>query len=366
MCSPKSAESRRWLTAALGRALAALGCDDDATPTDAAPPCTHGQTECDGDRLMRCEQGVWGLKEDCAATGKTCQPILGGIPRCENAGTADAGLPIVPELDPMSEAEVASLAARGRRLTVASAMDPEPKPVAWAMVNDSCQNRAVALQFALATAREPGAPERPLLDSTATEDLQVLSRRHQRAFASLNVTGPLVTRQTLILPDGTEVASHSPMYYWSHHHAVVLNVEGGVRVLDLSLGDTTVPLDDWFAGFVAPPVECHLMAEAEWDTVWRYWLDAFGNLVPEGRPERLCGYTVSPIFTLAGEQPPQYDFVLQSADAMRMQAEALRNTLGAAGDALTDDQLADVVSRYESLPESAVCELQHFTYCDLQ
>jgi hypothetical protein len=44
-----------------------------------------GSTKCDGNMLMECNGTVYALKEDCAATIKTCVEFFAGVARCEEA-----------------------------------------------------------------------------------------------------------------------------------------------------------------------------------------------------------------------------------------------------------------------------------------
>lgn len=299
-----------------------------------------------------------------------CATLALCVPGCQQqqapAVVDDAGEPLVPQLDPLTQQEAVALAAYARRLRVVTPSAPGDHPVAWSMVNISCQDRTMALEFAVAQASTQPRPETPLLDarSLGADDVLALGERAARTIASINITGPLITRQTLVLPDGSVAPGEPGRFYWPYHHAAVVNVEGELRVLDLSIGDEPTPLPQWTRGFVVPDHECELMTQAQFDKLWLYWLPAFSNLIPPKRPDRLCGYTITPIFTLEHGEEPQTGAVIGAADAMFVQLGSLQTRLRDSGVTLDDEALPDVVSRYTPQTEAALCGWVHLNYCD--
>lgn len=304
---------------------------------------------------------------DAAATADTGAIADAVVDAALDAATDAAGAVPLP-LESMSRADAVALAGFARRLRVASAADPVSSPVAWAMVNISCADRAMALQFALATALAPSPPEIPLLDSGRLTTAEIFRLRGiaEHKVGTINITGPLVTHQTLILPDGSEAEMATPFYYWPYHHGVVVNVDGEPSVLDLSTGDEPLPVETWIRAFVVPEVDCPLLPVDAYDAVWIYWLNAFGNTIPPPRPAADCGYTLSPLFTMEVDQEIPTDFIIAAADEMRVQTGSLRTVLAESGVTLDEEQLPFVVSRYDSLPEDAVCDALRFNYCDLR
>ena len=315
----------------------------------------------------RCEAGGDGSGADSGvdAAADTASAADG---HADGAGADAAGVQ-VPALRSFTAAEATALGAAARRLRVVPA-GGAPRPMAWAMVNVSCQERALALEYAIATAAESAAatgPEATALDEGAltAEAALALGDRAADVVAAINVTGPLVTQQTLVLPDGTEVFGERERYFWPYHHGAVLSVDGTPRVIDLSVGDTPIPIDDWLRGFVDPAFPCFLMEQEEFQTVWVYWLAAFSNFVPGARPERACGYTITPIFTFRWDHEPQAEVLVHAPPALVVQLGSLATTLSGHGVTLPEEDLPDVVSRYTALTTGDVCEWGDLIFCGL-
>ena len=78
--------------------------------------------------------------------------------------------------------------------------------VAWSMINVACSYRAVAQQYAVIAAQAPFA-EPVIMESTddlEALELHLLDLLYLAEFdvGTINITGPLVTEQVLVLPDG--------------------------------------------------------------------------------------------------------------------------------------------------------------------
>jgi hypothetical protein len=202
-------------------------------------------------------------------------------------------------------------------------------------------------------------------ERTLTEDdVLALADAAADVVATINVAGPLVTDQTLILPDGTALEPpHS--YYWAYHHAAVINVDRELQVIDLSLGDEPIPIEDWVSGFVEPSIECNWMDEEEFANVWTYWNAAFANLVPEEPPARTCGYTITPIFTFRWDQEPLAEVVTNAPSTMLVLLGGLETLLGEHDVSLPREQLPLVTSSYAPLSVTDVCEWNDLIFCSL-
>lgn len=315
----------------------------------------------------------------CVALAAGCEGAVGagggadsGADAVVSGDTAggDAAAPLVPALEPLTREEAVAAAAAARRLLVVTE-DGEEHPMAWAMVNWCCQERANALMYALATADRTAGAAAPRLDQAdlTPDALTALADSAQAKAAAINITGPLATRQTLVLPDGTELPPDDEerygLYGWSYHHGAVVNVEGEPRVIDLSVGDEPLTPEEWARGFVDPSVECTLGAQEEFERAWSYWLTAYENRVPGPRPERLCVYTISPIFTFRTDQVFEPSPLMDCPDVLATQTGAFVTVLDARGVALPEEELPFVTSRYEPVSEAEQCADRQFTYCDL-
>lgn len=345
--------------------LTDAGRDAGSPPEDSGAPCLTGEKFCDGDVLMGCEDGHWVFERDCRLEGQTCDPFFGGLPRCTDP--IDSGAEIqIPALRAFTLGEATELGARARELQVVT-VEGESTRVGWSMVNASCEDRCVALEYALAvlataTNDDPVVMAEAELTPEAVLDV---AERGADVVASINVAGPLVTEQSLWLPDGSAVSGDPEHYFWPYHHGAVLLVDRALRVLDLSLGDEPVIIEEWTSGFVDPSIECVPMDEEEFQEVWIYWNAAFNNFVPGERPARPCGYTITPIFTFRWDQEPLTDFVRTAPRTMVVQFGGLESLLGLHGVELLPEQVPHVLSSYTPLSEAEVCEWNDLVFCSL-
>lgn len=278
--------------------------------------------------------------------------------------------PVVPELDPLTHDEAVAMAAAARRLVAVTA-DGEEYPVAWSMVNWCCQDRAYALMYAFATLDPTEGAPPPRMDMTTMTEAGILALAEQarRKTAAINLAGPLGLRQTLVLPDGTELppndGAHHDFYTWGYHHGAVLNVDGEPRVIDLSVGDEPLTPEQWLRGFVDPSVTCPHVSQEEFNEVLNYWISVGDNRIPGPRPERPCVYTITPIFTFDSSKQVATEPVLYCPDVMKSQTGAFVTLLGQRGATIPEEQIPHVTSLYEALSEAEQCELKPLYYCEL-
>lgn len=151
---------------------------------------------------------------DCGDTGTDPAPdgvdsgtgpdvVDGGAgPDAGDSGAGpDGGIPQVPELKPVSREVAVRLGGYARRLMV-RAVDHEPCPVAWAFVNWNCQERALALQWAIATADPSLAGDPPTMDEEelTQERIQQVADNPSFDVGCINLTGPMVAEQFFVHP----------------------------------------------------------------------------------------------------------------------------------------------------------------------
>jgi hypothetical protein len=172
------------------------------------------------------------------------------------------------------------------------------------------------------------------------------------------VAGPLVTRQTLVLPDGTDAPGEPDLYYWAYHHAVGISVDGTIKVLDLSTGDEPRDIQAWLSGFVEAGTPCYHLSDDEHQEVWVYWNSVFGNFEPPPQPARLCGYTFTPLFTFRRDQKPAdlAEFIGFVPSTMVTQLEGMKTVLRTKGvPDMAEDLLPGILSRYQAGTIDEVC-----------
>lgn len=275
--------------------------------------------------------------------------------------------PQVPSLRPITEAQAEELAAYVREMRVRNPQGDEDG-VAWSMINVACSYRAVAMQYAVIAAHAPFAD--PVI-MEATDDLEALELHlldllYSAEFdaATINVTGPLVTEQVLVLPDGQVLYDEPDLRYWSYHHGMVLNVEGEFKVLDLSIGDSPVDIDTWWQGFVAPDVTCVHAVDDDYKDTWIYWNAVFSGWQPTNKPKYECAYTVTPIFTFKWGDDMSVSSVSDAPLSMLTQTESFRTLLlQDHGLILPDEDIPHVLSLYEGGTMDDVCEMMDLAIC---
>ena len=272
----------------------------------------------------------------------------------------DTDDPQVPELTPIASEVALQLGSYVRRLKVRAA-DHDPYPVAWAFVNVSCEERALALEWAIATADPSldGDPQTMDEAELTRERIQEVADNPSFDVASINITGPMVAEQYFIQPDGTEVGEMPFTLFWTYHHGAALNVDGTIKVLDLSQGDEPIDIDTWYSALVEPDVECFPMGNKEWQDVWIYWNSVLNGFELPPEPNRLCGYTITPMFKMRWDLPIQFDQLGWTPSTMEVQTLAFMTTLsdGRYGYDL-EIPISDVpffTSRYVGKPFLEVC-----------
>lgn len=281
-------------------------------------------------------------------------------PGCED----DAEAPL-PELRPLSAEQAAALGAYCRKLKVVWE-DSEPTPIAWSMANTSCQDRALVLQYAIASASFPLPDSPPVMHDTDITEEAILALAANPGIdaAMINIAGPLITAQTWVDPEGTPVAGEPQRPYWPYHHAVIVNVEGELRVMDLSIQDAPIPIDEWVRGFVIDDFPCALMTEEEYQPVWNYWGAAMSNWEPGARPLCPCAYTITPLFRFRWDQEPLVEAIRFGTEVMISQTGAFLTIMEwdyGLFPALED--VPDYTSQYVALNEVDLCAWVDLLYC---
>jgi hypothetical protein len=286
-----------------------------------------------------------------------------GIIGCSD--DSDSDVP-VPKLTPITFQEARDFMAHARTMQTQTATG-EPRPVAWSMANWCCEERAMAVEYAAAEAKIPFNEEPVILRETDITDAHVteLVENPGIDIATINITGPLIAEQTFVDPDGKPVAGDPWPLAWSYHHAAVVNVDGEFMVIDLSIGDEPLTIDDWAHSFIPEDVECHLMDEEDYQKVWSYWLSVFSNFELPRRPSRICGYTITPIFRYRWDQEPVVDQLRWTPSTLETQCDGFKNILADDyGFIIEDGQVPFFTSLYDAKPEEILCEWMDLSYCD--
>lgn len=281
-------------------------------------------------------------------------------------GCVDDGAAPTPVLRPLTAAQAEALGAYCRKLKVSSGGN-DPVPMAWSMINQACQDRALVLQYAIATASFPLPEEPPVMngDTLTVEQVQAAAAQPGIDAATINVTGPLITYQRLVNPAGAEIPGDPLVNYWPYHHGVVLNVEGEFRVMDLSVQDAPLPIQEWLRGFISEDIPCSLRTDEDHLLVWSYWLSAMSNWEPEARPLCPASYTLTPLFRFRWDQEVLAEVVVSGPSTMETQSGGFQSIMQdnygfvpSAGD------IPNYTSRYDAQTEAELCDWVDLKYCD--
>lgn len=272
----------------------------------------------------------------------------------------------IPDLRPISVEDATKLGAhvRGMRTVAAGG---EPRPVAWAMVNTGCEGRTLAMQYAIASASLPLSDTAPVMheEDITAEHIADLADHPGIDVATINLTGPLIAEQTWVQPDGTPVSGDPLFIYWPYHHAVVLNVDGELMVLDLSVQDEPMTIEAWVRSFVTEDVVCVRMSDTRFQRLWGYWLDVMGYSGTAPRPPCLCGCTITPIFRFRWDQDPLVDALRWTPSDLETQLDAFGGVLESEYGLIVDEgQLPWFTSDYVCQDEAYLCGRVPLPYCD--
>ena len=270
--------------------------------------------------------------------------------------------PVLRSITAATAVELAQYARKARTLATGS----QELTQAWSLVNVSCVERALVLDWliAVAPATLAGAPAAVV----RTEDLT--DQRIAQLIASptydsaiIMIAGPLVAEQTIHEPGGNAIPGDPIVLGWPYHFGAVVAVDGVVKVIDLSVGDTPLEIDAWAHSFVDPAEPCYLMADDEFFKVWAYWISVTSSWVPDARPPRVCGYQIYPFMRTRGDQPATADQINSIPWTLETQHGSFETTLGERGVTPTDAELPNYRSTYHPLPEADICRIWDYAYC---
>lgn len=271
-----------------------------------------------------------------------------------------------PEITPIPADEAGRLLSYVRRIKTEAA-GSTPIPVAWSFVNWNCQERALLLEYAIAAA-DPTLAGDPatMREADLTQDnITQVSQNPAFGVAGLNITGPLAAEQVFIKPDLSEVAGPPYRVFWSYHHTAALNVDGNFMAADLSIGDEPISIDAWYRSFVPADIECFPMGNDEWWNVWSYWNALVSGFEAPPEPPRICGYTITPIFTMRWDQEIPFDQIRTTPWTMESQLGGFKTVLqGDYGYTPADDEIPFITSRYTAKTLADVCTWNDYPFCD--
>jgi hypothetical protein len=274
---------------------------------------------------------------------------------------------LTPSLDQMTYEEAAQLVDYLRTVRIRTIGDDTEYPMAWAMINGSCEERAMVLEYATASSSFP-LPESPfVMDEEDITDnvIAELVEYPGIGIATINITGPLIMDVVFQNPDGLDISGDPSIFYWAYHRSAVINVEGMMMVIDLSTNEGFMNIDEWDQNLVDGSIECYHMSEDEFTGLKAYWNTMIAGPYEElDRPDRACGYTLTPIFTARWDQEPLADQLKWTPSTMKTQSGAFKTFMNASyGVTVDDDDEPFYTCIYTPHDEDWLCEFRDPPYC---
>lgn len=210
----------------------------------------------------------------------------------------------IPPLRPITSTQAQQIGAWSRNLKVNTGSGTPWTPVAWSMINMYCDARAWALQWAVADVPAPGATFAQIpYDRIKATYLNNMIANPRYDVGTIQITGPLITYRDIKDKNGNLLPGSSDQLYWDNHYGVVLNVNGTLKVLDLSVSDQPVTISQWCANFVSG-VTIYQVNDNEFSDIRSYWQCVFNSLDIPPQPSRLCGYRLAAMFTSRSDDQP--------------------------------------------------------------
>ncbi|MBN1781221.1 hypothetical protein JW948_08865 [bacterium] len=274
---------------------------------------------------------------------------------------------LTPSLGRITREQAAALVTYLRTVRIRVSGDGAEYPMAWAMINGSCEERAMVLEYVTASSSFP-LPDSPFVmneDEITDTSIATLAENPGIDIATINITGPLIMDVVFRYPDGSDVQGDPSIFYWPYHRSAVVNVEGMLMVIDLSTGEGLMEIDDWARNLVDASITCYHMSEDEHNRLKAFWNTMIAGPYEElDRPDRLCGYTLTPIFTARWDQDPLADQLKWTPSGMKTQSEAFKTFMNMTyGITVEDSSEAFYTCWYSPHDEDWLCEYRDPPYC---
>ncbi len=274
---------------------------------------------------------------------------------------------LTPSLDEITYEQAAQLVAYLRTVRIRTSGDDTEYPMAWAMINGSCEERTMVLEYATASSSFP-VPESPFVmdeEDITDEVIAALAENPGIDIATINITGPLIMDVVFQNPDGSDISGDPSIFYWAYHRSAVVKVEGAMMVIDLSTGEGLMEIDEWAQNLMDGSIACYHLSEDEFAEVKAYWNTMIAGPYEElDRPDKLCGYSLTPIFTARWDQEPLADQLKWTPSTMKTQSGAFKAFMNDSyGVTVDDGDEAFYICIYTPHDEDWLCEFRDPPYC---
>jgi hypothetical protein len=244
------------------------------------------------------------------------------------------------------------------------------RPNAWAMINLECPVRTLAVEYALAIApaeaQLAGATPTMITDELDDQAVQALADAPAVAAGAVWVTGPLYVEYRTVRGDGATVLD-SQAYFWPYHVQPLVKVNGQLAVMDLSIGDAPVPLDDWLDGLYPDDVVCRQVDPGTFYGAHSYWIGAMQALpvTDDMRPDPPCMVTFAPLFrTFRPDLPLDPQLVRDVPQTMTTQLDGFLGTVRVDVPGFPEAEAPLVRGTYLPRSEAQLCADVQLPYCE--
>ncbi|MGH1468598.1 MAG: protein-glutamine glutaminase family protein [Bdellovibrionales bacterium] len=279
---------------------------------------------------------------------------LSVLPSCNaseiNTPPSSNNLQDLEFLEKISIENLKKEAALARDIVINSGNGDE-KTIPWALINENCSNRALALSWYFS------APKNINTDFTANnvkayyEDIKKSPRIK---VGEISISGPIRTTQIFSDP-----SVPNSTFHWPYHVANIVKTDEGLYVIDLSHIKQIIPLNEWLQGLVKNPDQCSLESYEVYRETFMFWQAGLYALKTEA-PQRFCSIHIAPAF-FGGDSQRKADIntLLSSITALSNHSKVY--------DAFVEkhsiSEPLDLKSQYKAQSYSNVCETTPYYIC---
>lgn len=234
---------------------------------------------------------------------------LGSIPWSHSAIRARA----TPNLREIPPEQAIQLAQNARNIRLAL-QGGAPFPVPWNWIQENCNRRASVLNFYFAQGGNPQPLPAPLLPAF----LSKVIKTPMFDSIQIHVTGPLMGEQTILDLKNRVRVIDKTLYFWDHHVAALIRTGGEFKVIDPSVSDRPLTIQEWVSRYLPPQIAaiCSVDPPELYQAVNHYFLlrTQFPNTNP---PPKLCSIRFGYAYSQSLEKSPTLKEIHQDLEDSR-------------------------------------------------
>jgi hypothetical protein len=214
--------------------------------------------------------------------------------------------------------------------------------VPWAFISGNhCLDRATFIAFTLGI--DP-ATTRWLPKTVSDRVLRRLEKNPTVETLNISLAGPIRGKVAYLLPNGRKLKTVQDIE-WYAHTAVVVNIEGRLNVIDLSLSAEPMSIRKWVNAWLGPGTEAPEVSISDYMEIAGYY-----GKWSEALPKYRAGYRLAPFFVESSPHPPPGGTIRQELESLKygfaMDYSNFRVLLENEGIALGDDDIPWVRAKF--------------------